>query len=238
MTRMLVAFLVLIMIAGAAGCLETSGIEKIQEKPSDVNKGIFDNANRLYEDYKWKLEQVNEIQQRTDALGREATKEMYIEWKRRNNEAIESGERLATYITEQRDVLDRHWTSDILVLIAKTKVTFERDNQAIEQKIYSLEKPTKKYKWRIEFYEREGSRDLGVLTFENMGKNLSDVKFRFEFYKSNGEQYSTESLNIGDVASGEIVRKKLSLPGRYSGVETWSEKKTFVYVNGAWEEQR
>lgn len=235
--RKSVVFLVLTMIV-FMGCLETSGI-KSQEKPLDnKTRGIFDNANRLYEDYRWKLDLVNEIQQRTDALGIEATKEMYIEWKRRNSETIESGERLTTYITEQRDVLDRYWTSDVLVLIAKTKVTFERDNQAIEQKIYSLEKPAKRYKWRIEFYGREGSRDLGVLIFENLGKNLSSVKFRFEFYKASGEQYSTESINIGDVAFGGIVRKKISLPGRYLGKETWSERKIFTYINGVWEEQR
>ncbi len=220
------------------GCLETSDIKSQEKQLDNKTRGIFDNANRLYEDYRWKLDLVNEIQQRTDALGIEATKEMYIEWKRRNSEAIESGERLATYITEQRDVLDRYWTSDVLILIAKTKVTFERDNQAIEQKIYSLEKPAKRYKWRIEFYGREGSRDLEVLIFENLGKNLSSVKFRFEFYKASGELYSTESINIGDVAFGGIVRKKISMPGRYVGEETWSERKIFAYINGVWEEQR
>ncbi len=220
------------------GCLETPDIKSQEKQLDNKTGGIFDNANRLYEDYRWKLDLVNEIQQRTDALGIEATKEIYIEWKRRNSEAIESGERLATYITEQRDVLDWYWTSDVLVLIAKTKVTFERDNQAIEQKIYSLEKPAKRYKWRIEFYGREGSRDLGVLIFENLGKNLSSVKFRFEFYKASGEQYSTESINIGDVAFGGIVRKKISMPGRYVGEETWSERKIFTYINGVWEEQR
>ncbi len=70
------------------------------------DQGIVDNANRLNEDYKWKLDQVAEIQKRTDALGTAATKEMYIEWKLRNKEAIESGERLASYITENRNVLD------------------------------------------------------------------------------------------------------------------------------------
>lgn len=235
--RKSVVFLVLTMIV-FMGCLETSDIKSQEKQLDNKTRGIFDNANRLYEDYRWKLDLVNEIQQRTDALGIEATKEMYIEWKRRNSEAIESGERLATYITEQRDVLDRYWTSDVLILIAKTKVTFERDNQAIEQKIYSLEKPAKRYKWRIEFYGREGSRDLEVLIFENLGKNLSSVKFRFEFYKASGELYSTESINIGDVAFGGIVRKKISMPGRYVGEETWSERKIFAYINGVWEEQR
>lgn len=54
----------------------------------------------------------------------------------------------------------------------------------------------------------------------------------------NSEQYSTESLNIGDVAFGGIVRKKISMPGRYVGEETWSERKIFTYINGVWEEQR
>jgi len=64
---------------------------------------------------------VTEIQERTDAMGIAATKEMYIEWKLRNNVAIEEGERLANYITEHRDILGQYWTSDILVLIAKNK---------------------------------------------------------------------------------------------------------------------
>lgn len=144
----------------------------------------------------------------------------------------------ATYITERRDVLDQYWTSDVLVLIATNKVTFERDNQALERIINSRELQAERFSWQIDYYGREGSRDLGVLRFENMGKNLSGVKFRFEFYRASGALYSTESLGIGDVVSGEIVRKKVSLPGRYLGEETWSEKKIFVYVNGVWEEQQ
>lgn len=142
----LYVLLVLTAIFAFAGCVESAGI-KNQEKQADLNKsqGILDNAIRLYEDYKWKLDLVAEIQQRTDAQGTEATTGMYIEWKRRNNESTEAGERLATYIIEHRDVLSQYWTSDILVLIAKNKVTFERDNQGIEQKIYSLEQPQKRY---------------------------------------------------------------------------------------------
>lgn len=237
MTKKLVVFLSLIMIILFAGCLVPSGI-KSQEKQPDVNKsqGIFDDANRLYADYQWKLNLVAEIQQRTDALGQEATKEMYIEWKNRNNESIDAGERLATYIIEHRDVLSQYWTSDILVLIAKNKVTFERDNRALEQKIYSLEQSQKRYEWKFVYYGREGSRDLGTLTFVNRGKNLSNVNFRFEFYKSSGASYSEDSVLIGDVASGKTVRKKLSLPGRYWGEETWSTEKLFVYINGSLKE--
>lgn len=227
-------FVFLVLTAIFAGCVEPSGI-KDKEKPADINKsqGVLDNAIRLYDDYKWKLDLVVEIQQRTDAQGTEAPVENYIEWRRRNNESIEAGERLATYIMEHRDVLSQYWTSDILVLIAKNKVTFERDNQGIEQKIYSLEHPQKRYGWRIDYYGREGSRDLGVLTFVNKGKNLSNVKFRFAFYMSSGTLYSEESIPIGDVASGETVRKKVSLPGRYNGEETWSREKVFLYINGS-----
>ena len=121
----------------------------------------------------------------------------------------------------------------MLVLIDKNNVTFERDNQGIEQKIYSLEHPQKRYGWRIDYYGREGSRDLGVLTFVNRGKNISNVKFRFVFYISSGALYSEESIPIGDVASGETVRKKVSLPGRYAGEETWSREKVFLYINGS-----
>lgn len=66
-----------------------------------------------------------------------------------------------------------------------------------------------------------------------MGKNLSNVKFRFAFYESSGATYSEESIPIGDVASGKTVRKKVSLPGRYTGVETWSQEKVFLYINGS-----
>lgn len=103
------------------------------------NQGIFDNANRLMVDYNWKLDQVTEIQKRTDALGSAATKEMYIEWKFRNKEAIESGERFSSYITENRNALDQKWVSDTLVLISQNKVTYERDNQNLEQVINSPE---------------------------------------------------------------------------------------------------
>jgi len=227
----LFVFLVLIVIF--AGCVEPPGIK--EQIPENINKsqGVSDNAIRLYDDYKWKLDLVAEIQQRTDAQGTEAPVENYIEWKRRNNESIDAGERLATYIIEHRDVLSQYWTSDILVLIAKNKVTFERDNQDIEQKIYSLEHPQKRYGWKIDYYGREGSRDLGILTFVNKGKNLSNVMFRFEFYKSSGTLYSEESIPIVEVASGETVRKKVSLPGRYIGEETWSREKMFLYINGS-----
>ncbi len=179
------------MIVSVTGCFKSSDITKSKVESSVVNeskgespiinesKGIYDNANRLYDDYKWKLDLVSEIQARTDALGTDATKEMYIEWKLRDNEAIDAGERLATYITEHRDVLNQYWTSDILVLIAKNKVTFERDNQAHEQTINSFENPTRKFIWQISFYGSEGNRDLGTITFQNTGKNLSNVKFIF-----------------------------------------------------------
>ena len=99
-------------------------------------QGIFDNVNRLFNDYKWKLDLVTEIQERTDALGIHANRGMYIEWVRRNNEAIYSGDALTLYITENRNVLDErgtdsNWASDTLVLIAKNKVTFDRDNQIL-----------------------------------------------------------------------------------------------------------
>jgi len=94
-------------------------------------------VNRLNEEYNWKLETVTEIQKRTDALGTAASNEMYVEWKLRNKEAIESGERLASYITEHRDTIDQKLASDTLVLISKNKVTFERDNQNLEQLINS-----------------------------------------------------------------------------------------------------
>jgi hypothetical protein len=231
MMKKLFVFLVLTVIF--AGCVEPSGIK--EQIPENINnsQGVQDNAIRLYDDYKWKLDLVTEIQQRTDALGTEAPVENYIEWEHRNNEGIEAGEMLETYIIEHRGVLSQYWTSDILVLIAKNKVTFERDNQGIEQKIYSLEHPQKPYGWRIDYYGREGSRDLGVLTFANKGKNLSNVKFRFDFYISSGTLYSEESIPLGEIASGETIRKKVSLPGRYIGEETWSREKVFLYINGS-----
>lgn len=233
------AVLVLTAIIMAAGCVQQPETKKSQGKPMENDTSpIYSNANRLYEDYKWKLDLVAEIQQRTDALGKEATKEMYIEWERRNNEAIDAGERLATYITERRDVLDYYWTSDVLVLIAKNKVTFERDNQELKQMITSIDQPQKQYKWQIDYYGRDGSRDLGILTFINSGNTLPYVKFRFEFYRSSGNLYSEDSVLIGDVSRGKIVQKKVSLPGRYTGDETWSQEKIFVSVNGSIKEIR
>ncbi len=199
--------------------------------------GVYNNANRLFEDYKWKLDLVQEIQERTDALGANAPKESYVEWKRRNSEAIDAGERLATYITENRDALSYYWTSDVLVLIAKNKVTFERDNQVLERKISSLELPRMQYKWQINYYDREGSRDLGVLTFINRDNDLPNVRFRFVFYKSGGELYSEESVPLGDIAAGATIRKKISLPGRYLADETWSRQKVFLYINGSVKEK-
>ncbi len=231
MTGKLAVFFVSIIIIAASACLQPES----KEKPTDINKsrGIYDNANRLLEDYKWKLYLVQEIQQRTDALGASAAKDLYVEWKRRNNEAIDAGERLATYITENRDVLSYYWTSDVLVLIAKNKVTFERDNQVLERKISSFELPRLPYKWQINYYDREGSRDLGVLTFINRHDDLLNVRFKFVFYTSSGDLYSEESVPLGDVAAGATVRKKISLPGRYLGGETWSKQNLFVYINGS-----
>jgi hypothetical protein len=40
---------------------------------------------------------------------------------------------------------------------------------------------------------------------------------------------------MGDVASGKTVRKKVSLPGRYWGTETWSKEELFLYINGSLE---
>lgn len=238
MTGKLAVFLVLTAIIVAAGCVQQPKIKSQEKTIGNDTSPIYSNANRLYGDYKWKLDLVAEIQQRTDALGKEATKEMYIEWERRDNEAIDAGERLATYITEHRGALDYYWTSDVLVLIAKNKVTFERDNQALEQMITSIEQPQKLYKWQIDYYGREGSRDLGILTFINRGNTLPNVKFRFEFYKSSGDVYSLDSVLMGDVSPGKIVQKKVSLPGRYAGEETWSQEKIFVYVNGSVKEIR
>ncbi len=249
LTRKWFVFFAITIIIGISGCLGPYNINEVEKRTPDINKtqvepssvieknqGIFDNAKRLYEDYEWKLALVTEIQNRTDALGTSATKDMYIEWKRRNNEAIDTGERLATYITEHKDILNQYWTSDILVLIAKNKVTFERDNQALEQTIDSLELGAKLYGWRIDYYGREGSKDLGTLIFENRGPNLSNIKLIFQFYTSSGASYASESLYVGDIASGKTVRKKVSLPGRYWGEETWSREKMFLYINGSLEE--
>lgn len=238
--RKLVLLLLLISISGLSGCVEPSPSPKNTVESSEINKdqGIFDNANRLYDEYKWKLDLVTEIQNRTDAMGTAATKELYIEWKRRNNESIDEGERLANYITEHRDILGQYWISDILVLIAKNKVTFERDNQILEQTISSLEKSEIQYRWKIDYYGTEGTENLGIMEFENQGKNLSNIKFRFEYYDSDGKQYSMRSLQVGDVASGTMVRKKVSTPGQYYGSGTWSTRKVFIYINETWKEEK
>lgn len=79
---------------------------------------------------------------------------------------------------------------------------------------------------------------MGIMEFENQGKNLSNIKFRFEFYRSGGEQYSTRSLQVGDVASGATVRKKISIPARYYGAPSWSTGKVFIYINETWKEEK
>lgn len=137
-----------------------------------------------------------------------------------------------------KNLLGQYWTSDILVLIAKNKVTFERDNQNFEQVVSSLEKPEIQYQWKIDYYGTDGGEDLGIMEFENQGKNLSNIKFRFEFYRSGGEQYSTRSLQVGDVASGATVRKKISIPARYYGAPSWSTGKVFIYINETWKEEK
>jgi len=43
---------------------------------------------------------------------------------------------------------------------------------------------------------------------------------------------------MGDAASGEILRKKISIPAQYYGYETWSKRKIFIYINGTWEEEK
>ncbi len=234
MTGKLSVFFVLVALILISACIQQP---ETKVKPSENKSGTYSNANRLLDDYKWKLDLVQEIQQRTDALGASAAKESYVEWKRRNSEAVDAGERLATYITENRDALSYYWTSDVLVLIAKNKVTFERDNQVLERKISSFELPRMPYKWQINYYDRDGSRDLGVLTFINRDNNLPNVRFRFVFYKSGGELYSEESVPLGDIAAGATIRKKISLPGRYVAEETWSRQKVFVYINGSVKEK-
>lgn len=126
-----------------AGAVDVHAKITVVSQGPDQNKiqGIVDNANRLKDDYNWKVDLVTEIQKRTDALGTAATKEMYVEWKLRNKEAIESGERFASYITENRNALDQKYVSDTLVLISQNKVTYERDNQNFEQIINAPESP-------------------------------------------------------------------------------------------------
>ena len=102
---------------------------------------ILNNANRLNTDYKLKLAQIEEIQTRADALTTAPTDETYMEWKLINEEAIESGDKLALYITENRDALGEKWVSDLLVSIAQNKEDLELENQRLELMVYSPESP-------------------------------------------------------------------------------------------------
>lgn len=99
----------------------------------DKTNGAVSNANRLRDEYNDKLNLVTEIQKRVDALGSSATKSMYVEWRYRNNAAIDAGERLATYLNENFNVFEAKITSDLLSTIAKNKERLERDNQNLEQ---------------------------------------------------------------------------------------------------------
>lgn len=245
--RMSLIFFILLMVISVTGCTSSDINESkvnlpiVNESKVDLpivneSKGIYDNANRLYEEYNWKLDLVTEIQTRTDALGTDATREMYIEWKLRNSNAIEAGERLATYITEHKDILNQYWTSDILVLIAKNKVTAERDNQNLEQMIYSFENPNKKFLWQISFYSGEG-KDVGAITFQSTDKSLSNVKFTFLLLTSSGKFYASETVLFGDVAKGKTITKNVYLPTRYWGEENWNQMNVSIYVDGEVEEK-
>lgn len=132
-------------IGGATptGAVDVQAMITVVSQGPDQNEiqGIVENTNILNEEYILKLEQVAEIEKRTDALGTAATKEIYKEWKLKNYIAIESGERYASYITENINALDQKWVSDILVLISKNKVNLERDNQNLEQIINSPDSP-------------------------------------------------------------------------------------------------
>lgn len=96
-----------------------------------------------------------------------------------------------------------------------------------------------KYTWEINYYGFEGGNNLGILKFENEGTaDLCAVKFKFEFYRASGDFYNEIKVDVGNVTAGQSISKKVALPAKYYGYETWSKKKIFVTVNGgAWEEQ-
>lgn len=101
---------------------------------SSVTSDIIGNAKRLLGEYNDKLNLITEIQQRTDALGTAATREYYIEWYNRNVQAIDAGERLASYVRENINALnENNWASDLLTLIATNKERLDRDNQGLFQ---------------------------------------------------------------------------------------------------------
>ncbi len=119
------------------GFLNTVFVGNTNAVGTSSDLGVVDNTNRLLSDYQDKIALVGEIQQRTDALGTSATKEYFVEWKLRNNNAIDAGERLATYITEHFKEFDAKWASDSLSWIATNKERALSDNQNLEQTISS-----------------------------------------------------------------------------------------------------
>jgi predicted DNA-binding protein YlxM (UPF0122 family) len=115
---------------------DLKNLKVVIEKP--MNQEVLDHANQLFDDYSRKNNLTDEIQIRIDALGSAATKEMYIEWIKRNNEAIDSGDALTAYINKNRDKLNQHWTIDVLKYVAVYKMVFETNNQALKKTISSI----------------------------------------------------------------------------------------------------
>ncbi len=106
---------------------------------SSVVVDVAGNANRLKNEYQDKLNLVDEIQKRTDALGSSAGISYYVEWANRNGAAILAGDQLSSYIQEHVKDLNTEWTVNAVSWVSTNKERLSRDNQGLIQTISQMQ---------------------------------------------------------------------------------------------------
>jgi len=235
------------LIIFAISVLVIAGINYYAEA-GRKNTATIDYANGLIDEYNHKSNETVESASvlNTTISGTLSPKAAYVDMKNKNEELLKLGDGVELYIKDNFDALDARSYSDILAVIAKNKGQAETENRVIDALLeeYDNYTPTPtpqgdKYIWEINYYGTENGNYLGIITFENKGDNLRAVKFKFEFYKASGAFYSDKKFDVGDVAGGQIVKKKVDIPTRSYSYEVWSKEKIFVTVNGGpWEEQQ
>lgn len=97
------------------------------------------------------------------------------------------------------------------------------------------------YTWKIEYKGNgEGGDDIHVIEFINTGTtNIKSFIIKIEMFKASGDFYTSRKFDIGSIEPGQTVKKSVSIPSRYYGLETWSTSKFYTYneIEG-WKEQK
>lgn len=106
---------------------------------SSVVVDVAGNADYLKNEYQDKLNLVDEIQKRTDALGSSAGISYYVEWANRNGAAILAGDQLSSYIQEHVNDLNTEWTVNAVSWVSTNKERLSRDNQTLVQTISQMQ---------------------------------------------------------------------------------------------------